>query len=163
MNTLNTILLTHIIIWVILLTCVDVGSKPTNGLGEVHVVAGCLSGVLVARDLGFCFMRGEARMKQERSETFRPVNARIPPHSYAPSEGYFTGSLRGELDIRKLIFSNVVRFTATGVCTVNPYYVFSLLVSLKQSFLEAKLPLAAPLVGRVMFRARNIPCCSTRR
>ena len=95
----------------------------------------------------------EARKK----ETFRPVNARIPPRSYAPSEGYFTGSLRGELDIRKLIFSNVVRFTATGVCTVNPYYVFSLLVSLKQSFLEAKLPLAAPLVGRVMFRARNIP------
>jgi len=59
------------------------------------------------------------RMEQERSETFRPVNARIPPRSYAPSEGYFTGSLRGELGIRKLIFSNVVRFTATGVCTVN--------------------------------------------
>lgn len=71
------------------------------------------------------------------------------PWSYAPSEGYFTGSLRGELGIRKLIFSNVVRFTATGVCTVNNYYVFSLLVSLNQSFLEAKLPLAAPLVGRV--------------
>jgi len=57
MNTLNTILFTHIIIWVILWSCVDVGSKPTNGLGEVHVV-GCLCGVLVARDLGFCFMRG---------------------------------------------------------------------------------------------------------
>ena len=47
------------------------------------------------------------RMKQERSETIRPVNPRIPPRSYAPSEGYFTGSLRGELSIRKLIFSNV--------------------------------------------------------
>ena len=93
MNTLNTILLTHIIIWVILLTCVDVGSKPTNGLGEVHVVAGCLSGVLVARDLGFCFMRGSTDKKV--------CNERIPPRSYAPSEGYFTGSLRGELGIRK--------------------------------------------------------------
>ena len=38
-NTLNTtILLTHIIIRVIVWSCVDVGSKPTNGLGEVHVV-----------------------------------------------------------------------------------------------------------------------------
>ena len=51
MNTLHTILLTHIIIWVILWSCVDVGSKPTNGLGEVHVVDAC--GVLVARDSDF--------------------------------------------------------------------------------------------------------------
>ena len=51
MNTLNTtILLTHYIIRVIDRSCVNVGCKLTNGLGEVHGVVVMLQVGRVASD-----------------------------------------------------------------------------------------------------------------
>ena len=38
-NKLNTLLLTHIIIWVIVRSCVNVGCKVTHGLGKGQHVA----------------------------------------------------------------------------------------------------------------------------